>query len=298
MKQFTKKELEAYQNSCKMLEALPENSLYHSIKSFIDTEYLETNREFIELEDFIQDSLELCTKETQEQKSSPSALQNQLRVFLENQKNTYQKELEARTTITQTAKSKQAPPLEELIELPYLINKGLEKCLPIKQAIVKDYYGLGTQDNYTVKELCAKYHRSGTTIYKHIRQSLAILQNNKIFTNYDNNAFYEAAFPYTAYQRFILTEYYDYCNQKNIKFDRDIVLRYFLYKEPSYTLKKFYIELSNTKIPLLIREEQLLFLADFQNLLTRLKIAQAHQHQFGFFVDSWYNNVGLGVKKR
>ena len=84
----------------------------------------------------------------------------------------------------------------------------------------------------------------------------------------------------------------------NIKFDRDIVLRYFLYKEPSYTLKKFYIELSNTKIPLLIREEQLLFLADFQNLLTRLKMAQAHQHQFGFFVDSWYNNVGLGVKKR
>ena len=130
------------------------------------------------------------------------------------------------------------------------------------------------------------------------RQSLAILQNNKIFTNYDNNAFYEAAFPYTAYQRFILTEYYDYCNQKNIKFDRDIVLRYFLYKEPSYTLKKFYFELSNTKIPLLIREEQLLFLADFQNLLTRLKMAQAHQHQFGFFGNSWYNNVGLGVKKR
>ena len=62
MKQFTKKELEAYQNLCKMLEALPKNSLYHSIKSFIDTEYLETNREFIELEDFIQDSLELCTK--------------------------------------------------------------------------------------------------------------------------------------------------------------------------------------------------------------------------------------------
>ena len=53
MKQFTKKELEAYRNLCKMLEALPENSLYHSIKSFIDTEYLETNREFIELEDFI-----------------------------------------------------------------------------------------------------------------------------------------------------------------------------------------------------------------------------------------------------
>lgn len=175
MKQFTKKELEAYRNLCKMLEALPENSLYHSIKSFIDTEYLETNREFIELEDFIQDSLELCTKEMQEQKSAPSALQNQLRVFLENQKNTYQKELEARTTITQTAKSKQEPPLEELIELPYLINKGLEKCSPIKQAIVKDYYGLGTQDNYTVKELCAKYHRSGSTIYKHIRQSLAIL---------------------------------------------------------------------------------------------------------------------------
>ena len=62
MKQFTKKELEAYRNLCKMLEALPENSLYHSIKSFIDTEYLEPNREFIELEDFIQDSLELCTK--------------------------------------------------------------------------------------------------------------------------------------------------------------------------------------------------------------------------------------------